>query len=320
MLLPIHTAAAFVCTLILFVAPLAHTRAHRPTPKVFHLLHQAEAATPRVYLAEQKLLTNRPQKSREKNIYRFQDAQGRIYHTNRPSQYKRNPDYIEVKIDFEPIIMPTRFTGNKALDEYSIDDFADLARRYGSLYDVDQALILAVIETESAFNPRATSKAGARGLMQLMPGTAAEMGVIDIYDPAQNIAGGTQYLSKLLKRYKGDERLTLAGYNAGPGAVKAHGGVPPYKETKRYINKVLQRLSENRRSITDTRNRLASLKRNFTETPANMAQTAYTVHFVSGLSQAADDVYEESPYYYVQYANKTYPIPKEAVEKIVKNR
>ena len=157
--------------------------------------------------------------------------------------------------------------------------------------------------------------------MQLMPGTAAEMGVLKIFDPAQNIAGGTQYLSKLLALYKGDERMALAAYNAGPGAVKAHGGIPPFKETKRYITKVLQLANENRRAGPVPRNRLAA--RNIYTTPkksTDIAQSSYTVHFNSGLEQPAADVYEESHYYYIEYGSRTYPIKKDVVSKIVKNR
>jgi soluble lytic murein transglycosylase-like protein len=104
---------------------------------------------------------------------------------------------------------------------------------------VSPALVLSVIAVESGGNAGAVSKAGASGLMQLMPGTAARFGVTDRLDPAQNISGGVQYLEWLLDEFNGDVVLALAGYNAGEGAVQRNGGVPPYAETRLYVPKVL---------------------------------------------------------------------------------
>ena len=105
--------------------------------------------------------------------------------------------------------------------------------------DVDPKLVKSVMLVESGFNPNAVSKKGARGLMQLMPETAAEVGVRNIHDPAQNIAGGVRYLSQLLLNYRGDLTKTLAAYNAGAAAVDRYDGVPPYDETRLYVRKTL---------------------------------------------------------------------------------
>ena len=103
---------------------------------------------------------------------------------------------------------------------------------------VDPALVAAMITQESGGNPEAVSPAGARGLMQLMPATARMLGVEDVFDPQQNLSGGVRYISQLMERFGGDEKLALAAYNAGPGTVDRYGGVPPYRETTNYVKRV----------------------------------------------------------------------------------
>ena len=114
------------------------------------------------------------------------------------------------------------------------DEIAAAARQHG----VDEAIVRAIIHAESAFNPTALSRVGAQGLMQLMPPTARRFGVTNAFDPKQNIQGGVKYLAWLLKRFNGNLTLAAAGYNAGEGAVDRHKGVPPYRETQHYVQRV----------------------------------------------------------------------------------
>lgn len=116
--------------------------------------------------------------------------------------------------------------------------YAGEIRAAATQHGVDEAIVRAIIHAESSFNPNARSRVGAQGLMQLMPPTARRFGVSNAYDPAQNIGGGVQYLAWLLKRYNGDLTLAAAGYNAGEGAVDKYKGVPPYSETRRYVERV----------------------------------------------------------------------------------
>lgn len=133
----------------------------------------------------------------------------------------------------EKPVMPSR-TDSPSPDDRMEQIIQDAAARH----QVDPALVKAVINTESGWNPTAVSRKGAMGLMQLIPGTAQRFGVGNPYDPAQNVEGGTTYLKTLLDRYNGDLSKSLAAYNAGEGAVDKSGGVPWYPETQRYVRKV----------------------------------------------------------------------------------
>ena len=117
--------------------------------------------------------------------------------------------------------------------------YAELIRAAAEKHGVEQELISSVVAVESNFNPRAVSPKLARGLMQLRPEIAAHFGVTDVFDPAQNIDAGTRYLKELLARYNQDLALALAAYNAGPDRVEQYSGVPPFVETRRYVERVI---------------------------------------------------------------------------------
>ena len=137
-----------------------------------------------------------------------------------------------------PVVTPVsqNFNGEKSLN--------GLIGAMGQKYGVDPNLIREVVNAESGFDSHAVSPAGAEGLMQLMPGTASGYGVIDSFDSAQNLEGGTHFLKDLLDRFEGNIPLALAAYNAGPGAVEKYQGVPPYKETQAYVQKIMAGLNQ----------------------------------------------------------------------------
>ena len=115
----------------------------------------------------------------------------------------------------------------------------EIVETFAQKYNIDGDFIKAMIKQESGFNPNATSKKGAMGLMQLMPSTAKSLGVNDAYNPWENIEGGVKYIKGLMDRFNNDEKLALAAYNAGPNAVKRYGGIPPYKETQNYVKSIM---------------------------------------------------------------------------------
>ena len=147
-------------------------------------------------------------------------------------ELEQDPTRADTLTEISPV--PARVLPNESIPFHGI--IIQVAGRY----EVDPHLIRAIILAESGYNPKAKSKKGARGLMQLMPSTAKSLGVEDIYDPEENIDGGVRYFRSLLDRFDGDVQLALAAYNAGSRHVRNYEGIPPFKATQRYIKKVLK--------------------------------------------------------------------------------
>jgi soluble lytic murein transglycosylase-like protein len=170
----------------------------------------------------------------EAQIYMYKDQFGRTYFTDTP----QHPGFERYKPKSEYELRTATLTPRSALRVTKAYDPA--IKRASKEHGVSAALVKAVIAAESGFDPSAVSRIGAQGLMQLMPGTAKDLGVDDVFDPWQNIDGGTRYLSAMIDRFPGELSLAVAAYNAGPEAVKKHRGVPPYQETRTYVQRVLR--------------------------------------------------------------------------------
>lgn len=179
------------------------------------------------------------------NYYKYRDAEGRIHITNVRRQkgdwslwrsFPNNEADQKARSQLGPTKRgPVNMSGERF---HRYDTFI---RGAVQRYQLPEALIRAVIHTESNYNPNAVSRVGAMGLMQLMPSTAKYLGVSKPFDPRQNIYGGTKYLRLLANRFDGDMVLVIAGYHAGAGAVQKYGGVPPYESTRAYVRAVLRR-------------------------------------------------------------------------------
>ena len=170
----------------------------------------------------------------EAGIYRYIDENGVIHFTNCPGDPKFQLYIRESKEDVG--IEPPASTPAVSVDPKNFDS---LISEFAKKYAVDFALIKAMIRAESGFNPRAISRKGAKGLMQLMPETALRMNVSNAFNPKENIEGGVRYFKYLLSLFNNDLRLSLAAYNAGENIVAQLGTIPPYRETVDYVRKVL---------------------------------------------------------------------------------
>lgn len=181
------------------------------------------------------------------DIFAFSDENGTVSLSNQPTD-SRYTVFLQTPDENQS---PIAITANTALPATKTVSFGTLVDEAARSNDIEAALLHAVITAESNYNTRAVSRKGAIGLMQLMPATAKRYGVTDIYDPAQNVAGGTRYLKYLLKMFNNDQRLTLAAYNAGENAVARFGNkIPSYRETRDYVNKVMSLYNQYRANST----------------------------------------------------------------------
>jgi soluble lytic murein transglycosylase-like protein len=167
------------------------------------------------------------------DIYRYEDDDGIVHFTDAPTDKRFKVFMRDLKKD-KQLRTRLQFASNVNPAEYD-QIISTCATKYG----VNPSLIKAVIHAESGYNPNAVSRKGASGLMQLMPGTARSLKVNNSFDPQDNVEGGVKYLRFLLDTFRGDVSLAVAAYNAGLNKVAKYGGIPPYNETRTYVNRVL---------------------------------------------------------------------------------
>lgn len=167
------------------------------------------------------------------DIYRYEDGEGIIHFTDAPTDKRFKIFMRDLKKDKQ---LRTRLQFSKAVNPA---EYEQIIKACAEKYGVSASLIKAVIHAESGYNPNAVSHKGASGLMQLMPGTAKSLKVGNSFDPKDNVEGGVKYLRFLLDTFRGDVSLALAAYNAGLNKVARFGGIPPYTETRTYVNRVL---------------------------------------------------------------------------------
>ena len=167
------------------------------------------------------------------DIYRYEDDEGVVHFTDAPTDKRFKIFMRDLKKDKE-LRTKLKYAGSVNPAEYE-----QIIKAYSDKYGVSVSLVKAVIHAESGYNPNAVSSKGASGLMQLMPGTAKSLKVVDRFNPRDNVEGGVKYLRFLLDTFRGDVSMALAAYNAGLSKVARYGGIPPYNETRTYVNRVL---------------------------------------------------------------------------------
>ena len=178
------------------------------------------------------------------DIYRYVDEDDIVHFTDAPTDKRFKVFMRDLKKDKE---LRTKL---KYASSVNPAEFEQLIRTCSEKYGVNQCLVKAVIHAESGYNPNAVSSKGASGLMQLMPGTAKSLKVADRFNPKDNVEGGVKYLRFLLDTFRGDVSLAVAAYNAGLSKVAKYGGIPPYNETRTYVNRVLSYMKSYQESGT----------------------------------------------------------------------
>lgn len=271
--------------------------------------------------------------SRRQKVLSFVNEDGAIVLTNRPDNYHRLSGYRRVKFA-QPAGGYSRYRALSPSMRAKVGELGPIVSEHCKRLGLEEALVYAVIKVESNFNPSAVSPAGARGLMQLMPGTARELGVRNSFSVTENVRGGTTYLARMLERFNRID-LALAAYNAGPEAVAKYGGIPPYKETQNYVRLVkewrwrIQRLgvgpaiegSAHEMPVATGAKKAAPVQLAAALSPAQQdspigQSEPCVIYFHSGLKQPADGIIDEHPYYYIQFQGQTRRIHKDRVRTV----
>jgi soluble lytic murein transglycosylase-like protein len=243
--------------------------------------------------------------------------------TNRIQKYDALPQYKRIKIEWDPIVRDRHW--GVTIGKYTDSDIHKYVDHFAGRYALDPSLIHAMIRVESKGNPYAVSRKGAAGLMQLMPGTAADLKVGNAFDPAENIGGGTQYISKLLALFNGNYDLALAGYNAGPETVRQYGGIPPIRETQDYVDSVLYYWSYFKANgnsfaykkfdaeLTPTAMAARRKARLETRELGDASRPTHEVQLAGGIVQHADEVRHQGDFLYLVADGRTFRLSKELV-------